>query len=274
MRSAQPAPPPGKRASFALAVAVHLLLAAFLIYGIHWQNRVSSQAVRVQLVQSLPEPHVQPRPRPKPKVRHKVEPKVTPKPPPKVETKPPPPPPPKPEILRKAKPKPKPVEKPKPKPVPKPPPKPKPKPKPVPKPKPKPLYDPFQQQLEQELKQTNERKAQEIMNQAMNQELAKLNTAAMSRALKAWQDKIAAKIRGNIVKPVGISGNPEAVFEVHLLPDGSLVGKPVLRKSTGIPALDDAIERAIEKSSPLPKPNDPSVFERTLMLTFRPLENP
>ena len=30
----------GKRLSIALAVAVHLLLAAFLFYGVSWQNKV------------------------------------------------------------------------------------------------------------------------------------------------------------------------------------------------------------------------------------------
>ena len=32
-------PPPGRRASIALAVAVHVLLAVFLIYGIRWQSQ-------------------------------------------------------------------------------------------------------------------------------------------------------------------------------------------------------------------------------------------
>jgi colicin import membrane protein len=45
-----------------------------------------------------------------------------------------------------------------------------------------------------------------------------------------------------------------------------------LKKSTGHAALDEAIERAIRKSSPLPKPDDQSLFNRTLAFTFRPLE--
>lgn len=269
MRFAPPAPPPGKRAALVLAVAVHLLLAAILFYGIHWQSQASS-AVEVELVRGLPAPQVRsqpaPQPAPQPKPEPKVEPKVEAKPEPQVETKPSPPPP-KPEILQKEKPvkklveKPKPVEKPRPVD----------KPKPVEKPKPR--SDPFQKQLEEDLKATDQRKASE----AAARELAQLKSAqvaaALSKAQQAWQDKIAAKIKGNIVRPVGVTGDPEAVFEVTLLPDGSLVGEPRLRKSTGIPALDAAIERAISKSDPLPKPADPSIFERTLMLTFRPLED-
>jgi colicin import membrane protein len=95
---------------------------------------------------------------------------------------------------------------------------------------------------------------------------------ARRNATNSWTGKISAKIRGNIVLPPGASGNPEAMFAISLLPDGSVVGEPKLRRSTGNPALDDAILRAIVKSSPLPKPDDPSVFVRNLDLVFRPLE--
>ena len=45
-----PAPePPGKTASVLLAIAMHLLLAVFLIYGIRWQ-REAPAAVSVELV--------------------------------------------------------------------------------------------------------------------------------------------------------------------------------------------------------------------------------
>ena len=37
-------------------------------------------------------------------------------------------------------------------------------------------------------------------------------------------------------------------------------------------ALDTAIERAILKSSPLPKPDDPSLFQRELTIKYKPFE--
>ena len=43
-----------------------------------------------------------------------------------------------------------------------------------------------------------------------------------------------------------------------------------LQKSSGIAAFDAAVERAILKSSPLPRPERPELFERELKLTFRP----
>jgi len=43
-----------------------------------------------------------------------------------------------------------------------------------------------------------------------------------------------------------------------------------LRKSSGVKAYDDAVERAILKSSPLPLPERREVFEARLELKFRP----
>ena len=45
-----------------------------------------------------------------------------------------------------------------------------------------------------------------------------------------------------------------------------------LKKSSGNPAWDAATERAIRKSSPLPKPDDPTNFERELILSLCPVE--
>lgn len=252
MKFAQPVPAPGKRAAAALALSVHLLLAAFLFYGIRWQSRPPA-AVEVELVRAMPEPaRLEPvhEPQPENKPEVKVEPKPEPIPEPKVET-----PPPKPEIAIKEKPKPKP------KPV-----------KEVAVPA-KAKYDPFQKQIEEELKQTADRKTVDAAARELTQLKAAQAAAAQSKAQQAWQDNIAAKIKGNIVRPANATGNPEAIFEVTLLPDGSLVGEPKLKKSTGAAALDAAIERAIKKSDPLPKPADPSVFQRVLMLKFRPLED-
>jgi colicin import membrane protein len=68
-----------------------------------------------------------------------------------------------------------------------------------------------------------------------------------------------------------VQGNPEAVFNVVQLPTGDVLSVK-LKKSSGNPALDTAIERAILKASPLPLPEPRSLFERQLELTFRPLD--
>jgi colicin import membrane protein len=101
--------------------------------------------------------------------------------------------------------------------------------------------------------------------------IAKREADARTKALAAWQDKIRGKIRGNIILPQGIPGNPEAIFDVALLPTGEVLSVKQ-RRSSGHPAYDDAVHRAILRSSPLPKPSDPALFVRQLELRFRPLD--
>jgi colicin import membrane protein len=239
----RPPAPPGKTASVLLAIAMHLLLAVLLIYGIRWQTQPPA-TVSVELVAALP-PTPAATPEPKPEPPPEPLPKVEPKPEPK-----PVPPPPRPDIALKEKEKPKPA------------------PKEVP-----PRPDPFAEQLKREAEHLQQRRSADAAAAELDKLKADQAQASRSRAQAAWQDKIRGKIRGNIVRPPGAGGNPEAIYEIVLLPDGSLVGEPKLRKSTGNAALDDSIERAIKKSAPLPKPDDPSAFVRVLVITFRPLED-
>jgi colicin import membrane protein len=86
-----------------------------------------------------------------------------------------------------------------------------------------------------------------------------------------YANRIKAKIKSNIVLPPEIQGNPEAIFDVVQLPTGEVMSAR-LRKSSGHRGYDEAVERAILKSSPLPRPDRPEQFVRDLQLKFRPLE--
>ena len=97
-------------------------------------------------------------------------------------------------------------------------------------------------------------------------------SAARNKAIEAYIEKIRAKVKGNIVLPPGVSGDPFALFYVDQLPDGSVI-EVRLKRSTGNAQLDGAIERAIQKSSPLPRPDKPELFNRTLELKFYPLRD-
>jgi colicin import membrane protein len=121
----------------------------------------------------------------------------------------------------------------------------------------------MREQLAQEQAATQERQMKDI--------LAREQAAAQSRALATWIDKIRIKIRGNIPTQVvqDVPGNPEAVFDVSLLPTGEVLTVR-MRKSSGNKPYDEAVERAILKSSPLPKPDQPNLFQRQLELRFRP----
>jgi colicin import membrane protein len=151
------------------------------------------------------------------------------------------------------------------------------KPKPKAKPKPEPKRDrEFEKRLREQV--AMEQKAVENQRRASDEQrkerelrdlIARQQADARAKALAAWQEKIRAKIRGNIILPRDLAGNPEAVFDVALLPTGEVLSvKP--RKSSGHAGYDDAVYRAILKSSPLPKPENPSLFDRQLELHFRP----
>lgn len=221
--------------AFVLAALVHLFLAAVMFLGVRWQSH-PPETVVVELWEAPPPPPAPVEEAPKP-------------PPPKLEPEPVPVQ--KPDIAVKAPPKP--------------------KPKPELKPAPKKDVD-FKKRLNEQLAQ-EQRAIDEQRREAERREAAArqqaIAAAARDRALATWVDKIRAKIRGNIRLPGDMSGNPEAIFDVTQLPTGEVLSIR-LRKSSGHKGYDDAVERAILKSSPLPKPDQPNLFERQLELRFRP----
>jgi colicin import membrane protein len=150
--------------------------------------------------------------------------------------------------------------------------KPKPPPKPVVLPKEPPKADPFAEQLQREAEQLQQKRASDAAAAELNKLKADQASAANSRAITDYLGRIRGKIRGNIVLPPDVKGNPEAVFDVTQLPSGEILGVK-LKRSSGHAALDAAIERAILKSSPLPKPDKADLFNRSLELKFRPLDN-
>ena len=272
---------PGKWASLGLTVAVHLGLIAFLVLGVRWQSSppAAMQVDLVAAVPSRPAPPPPPEPKPEPpKPAPKPEPpKPEPKPAvkPDIATKAPEPKKPEPKKPEPKKPEPKKPEPKKPepkkpepkKPEPKPEPK-KPEPKPEPE-KPREIVPPKDDYMAERLAQETQRTQLERM---MRDDAARVAAARSAGAKDAYTNAIRTKVRGNLLRPPGLSGNPEAVFDVDQLPSGEVLAIR-LKRSSGVPALDDAIERAIRRSSPLPLPESKELFERTLELRFRPLED-
>ena len=97
-------------------------------------------------------------------------------------------------------------------------------------------------------------------------------SAASAGVVDEYRSKIQAKIRGNVNKSLCATANPELKFDIALLPTGEMTGLPKLLKSSGNKACDEAVERAIMASQPLPVPTDGLAFSqfRNLKLTFRP----
>jgi colicin import membrane protein len=239
---------PGKVSSAVLAAAVHLALLAVLIFGVRWQNR-PPEAVSVELWEPPP---------PAPVVEA---PKVEPAPPPEVKPEPVAP---KPDIALKAPP---------PKPVPKVEP---PKPKAAVAPEPpkvavKPRDDAAQRQIRDQLAREQASFAVNHEQQQIKDQLEREMASANNKALATWMDKIKILIRSRIRVEVAqaVINNPDAVFIVTLLPSYEVL-KISKVKSSGNAAYDEEVERAILKSSPLPRPDKPELFSRELRLTFRP----
>lgn len=251
---------PGRVLSVLLAAAMHAVLVLLLIFGVSWQNR-PPEAVQVELWSPPAEAPPVEEPKPVPKVEPAPPPVVV-KPEPEL---------PKPEIVERKAPPP-----PKPRPVAKVEPRAEPKPAPKPAPvKPVAKAEPLKPRVD-ETKRFQEEAAREQALLAIDRERRQLRDqaareadAARLRGLADYEAKIRNKVRGNIVLPRDMQGNPEAHFLVVQLPTGEVLSSRLV-KSSGYRAYDEAVERAILKSSPLPRPDRPELFSRELKLTFRP----
>lgn len=233
-----------------LALAVHTLFFALLYFGLNWNRHAYLPAtMSVQLWSSLPDEVAAP----------PATPNI-------VEVVPPPPQPEKiaqPDIVipEKKKPVTVPVEVSKPKPETK-----KPAPKAV---KAKPDNTKPVKQNAEAVRMAEQQAALQKAEQARQAEQA----AATGRLVDEYQAKIQAKIRRNIVMPPDVAKDARAEFMVTLLPGGTVLNA-VRIKSSGNAAYDDAVERAILKSDPLPVPPDVTLFYRfrQLDLVFKPTE--
>lgn len=84
----------------------------------------------------------------------------------------------------------------------------------------------------------------------------------------SYAGRIKARIKPNITFADTIDGNPEASVEVRLSPDGTIVGKKLV-KSSGSAAWDEAVLRAIDKTEVLPRDIDGRV-PSPMLITFKP----
>jgi len=80
---------------------------------------------------------------------------------------------------------------------------------------------------------------------------------------------VAAKVKPNIVYPDAISGNPRAEVEVRLSPDGTIVGKRLV-KSSGNKAWDDAVLRALDRTETLPRDVGGRAPPSSMIIGFSP----
>ncbi len=83
-----------------------------------------------------------------------------------------------------------------------------------------------------------------------------------------YAGRIRARIKPNIVFPDELATNPIAEVEVRTSPDGTIVGRKLV-KSSGVPSWDEAVLKAIDKTEVLPR-NEEGVVPSPMNIFFRP----
>ena len=94
------------------------------------------------------------------------------------------------------------------------------------------------------------------------------NAARTSGPSASYAGRIKARVKPNIVLTSTVAGNPTATVEVKVAPDGTIVGRKLVT-SSGSPAWDETVLRAIDKTEVLPKDVDGRV-PPTIIIAFRP----
>jgi len=87
-----------------------------------------------------------------------------------------------------------------------------------------------------------------------------------------WRDKVLKKVKPLITfNAESVSGNPEAIVQLKLAPDGVILGREII-KSSGIPSFDQALLNAIDRAQTLPKDDNGVIPDKDLRLAFTPKE--
>lgn len=241
-----------------LALAVHAVLIAAMLISFSWKNTQPMSIAEVELWDTLPvEVVVKPPPKPVPEPVIKEEPKIEPKIEPKPEVKEEP----KADIQLEKKQKEDELR------------------------KKQAELEKIKKQALLEEKLIKEKNKQEALRKLQEELLADDTKAPKSAAnvkttqasageIDKYKAMIQSKIQRNVNKSLCGDGKPELVFEITLMPTGEVQGTPELVKSSSISACDDAVERAILQSQPLPLPADVNLRAqfRNITLKFYPNE--
>jgi colicin import membrane protein len=81
--------------------------------------------------------------------------------------------------------------------------------------------------------------------------------------------QIANRIEQRWIRPATAISGIDCVVHVTQVPGGTVTGVK-LGRCNGDEAVRQSIEAAVRRASPLPEPPDPALFERELVVTFRP----
>ncbi len=119
-------------------------------------------------------------------------------------------------------------------------------------------------------------KADRLREEAAEREIARqleaeerLLAATESGALADYVGMIGQKVTRSWIRPPSARAGLECEVVVSQIPGGEVIGVKVER-CNGDEAVRRSIEAAVLKASPLPLPDEPSLFDRSLRFTFKP----
>ena len=101
------------------------------------------------------------------------------------------------------------------------------------------------------------------------EEEERATAARTSGALASWESQITARIQRAWLRPPSARQGTECVLYVTQVPGGEVTSVRI-GTCNGDQAVRASIEAAVYRASPLPPPPDPTLFERSLVITFKP----
>jgi colicin import membrane protein len=120
---------------------------------------------------------------------------------------------------------------------------------------------------EQAAEQTRLQRESELNAQIAAEERA--NAARAGAAGQQYIAQIKARIESKWSRPPGATPGTQCEIRVTQIPGGVVTGVQVVRCNRD-ETVRQSIEDAVHRSSPLPQPADPALFDRNLTITFRP----
>ncbi len=93
--------------------------------------------------------------------------------------------------------------------------------------------------------------------------------AAARAGLASWTQEIEGRIQDAWIKPSSAKRGIDCILDVTQEQDGTVTNVTIGR-CNGDGAVKESIEAAVYRASPLPAPPDPSLFQRQLIIEFKP----
>jgi len=124
------------------------------------------------------------------------------------------------------------------------------------------------EKMQAELRESELKQQKKPALEGENEVKGGVNTGELNKYKLLIQQKIQQNVNQQLCGLDYIS----LEFRISLMPTGELLGQPKMTKSSNINSCDDAVERAIIQSQPLPLPKDSGLFSKlkNLELKFHP----